>query len=104
MSVESMQAATLALLAVIAVVAVLTLVSLLRIAAFIREGRNAQKTIAERDSGPALHGLVQQTREVNRQLANIDKRLEKLEALEKVQIANLTYRDDVVRPVRESRP
>ena len=63
-----------------------------------------EKTIAERDSGPALHGLVQQTREVNRQLANIDKRLEKLEALEKVQIANLTYRDDVVRPVRESRP
>jgi hypothetical protein len=101
MNVEAMQAATLALLAVIAVVAVLTLVSLLRAVAFIREGRDAaQKMIAERDSGPALHGLVQQTREVNRQLANIDKRLEKLEALEKVQIAHFNYRDDTVRPVR----
>ena len=101
MGVETMQAATLALLAVIAVVAVLSLVSVLRVVAFIREGRDAaQKMIAERDSGPALHGLVQQTREVNRLLANIDKRLEKLEALEKVQIANLSYREDTVRPLR----
>ena len=102
MSVETMQAAV-ALLAVIAVVAVLSLILLLRAVAFIREGRDAaRKLIAERDSGPVLHGLVQQTREVNRLLANIDKRLEKLEALEKVQIANLSYRDDIVRPVRQS--
>jgi hypothetical protein len=96
---ETMQAATLVLLAVIAVVAVLSLVALWRAAAFVRKGQEeAQKIRAERDTGPALHGLVQQTREVNRQLANIDKRLEKLEALEKVQIANLSFRDETVRP------
>ena len=99
MSMETMQAATLVLLAVIAAVAVLSLVSLLRVAAVMRKGQaEAQKIWAERDPGPALHGLVQQTREVNRQLANIDKRLEKLEALEKVQIAHLTFRDETARP------
>ena len=101
MGMETIQAAALVLLAVIAVVAVLSLVSLLRVAVFIRKGRQeAHKIWAERDSGPALHGLVQQTREVNRQLANIDKRLEKLEALGKVQIANLTFRDEAARPNR----
>jgi hypothetical protein len=101
MSLETMQAATLVLLAVIAAVAVLSLVSLLRMAAFIRRGQqDAQRIRAERDPAPALHGLVQQTREVNRQLANIDKRLEKLEALEKVQIANLAFRDETARPNR----
>lgn len=98
MSMETMQAAILVLLAVIAVAAVSSLVSLLRMQAYIRRGQDAvQKLWAERDAGPALHGLVQQTREVNRQLATIDKRLEKLEALEKVQIANLGLRHDSVR-------
>ena len=101
MSMETMQAAALALLAVIAVVAVLSLAALLRVSAFLRKGQaEAQKLWAERDPGPALHGLVQQTREVNRQLANIDKRLEKLEALEKVQIANLSFRDEAARSNR----
>ena len=101
MSTETMLAAILVMLAVIAIVAVASLVSLIRVVAFIRQGRDAAHKIwAERDSGPALHGLVQQTREVNRHLANIDKRLEKLEALEKVQIANLVYRDDAGRPNR----
>ena len=101
MSTETMLAAILVVLAVIAAVAVLSLVSLMRVVAFIRQGRDAaQKIWAERDSGPALHGLVQQTREVNRQLANIDKRLEKLEALEKVRLANLAYREDAARPDR----
>ena len=101
MGVETMQAATLALLAVIAVVAVLSLVSILRILASVRKGQEAaQKIWAERDAGPALHGLVEQTREVNRQLANIAKRLEKLEALEKVQIANRAPRDDALHPSR----
>ena len=101
MSTDTMLAAILAMLAVIAAVGVFSLLSLMRVVAFIRQGRDAAHKIwAERDSGPALHGLVQQTREVNRQLANIDKRLEKLEALEKVQIANLTYRHDSVRSDR----
>ena len=83
MNVETMQAAILVVLTVIAAVAVLSLVLLLRIVAFIRQAQDAMQRIwAERDSGPALHALVQQTREVNRQLANMDKRLEKLEARE----------------------
>ena len=41
-----------------------------------------------------MHALVQQTREVNRVLGNIDKRLEKLQALEKVQIAHLSFREE----------
>ena len=101
MNVETMQAAILVMLAMIAAVAVLSLVLLFRIVAFIRQAQDAvQRIWAERDAGPALHGLVQQTREVNRQLANIDKRLEKLEALEKVQIAHLAYREDPARAAR----
>lgn len=101
MSLEAIGALTLVLLAMIAAVAVLSLVSLFKVAACLREGRDAaQKIWLERDAGPALHALVQQTREVNRLLANIDKRLEKLEALEKVQIANLGYRDEIARPQR----
>ena len=89
------------LLEIIAVAAVIGMVLLLRAAASIRRlQQDTHQVLASRDLGPVLHGLVQQTREVNRLLANIDKRLEKLEALEKVQIANLTFRDDHVRPKR----
>jgi hypothetical protein len=101
MSVDALQVAILAVLAVIAVVAVMSLVLFLRAVASIRDSQEATRQVwATRDPGPALHGLVQQTREVNRQLANIDKRLEKLEALEKVQIANASFRDDTIRPRR----
>ncbi|MCC7079315.1 MAG: hypothetical protein IT530_01470 [Burkholderiales bacterium] len=90
------------LLAIIAVTAVLGLVLALRAAASIRRlQEQTHQVLASRDLGPVLHGLVQQTREVNRLLANIDKRLEKLEALEKVQIANLTFREEVPRPKRQ---
>jgi hypothetical protein len=95
------QGLELGLLAVIAVVAVIGLALLLRAAAAIRRLQNdTHQVLASRDFGPVLHGLVQQTRDVNRLLANIDKRLEKLEALEKVQIANLSLRDDPLRPKR----
>ena len=101
MSAEVMQTGMLVLLAMLVAVAVAGLVFMLRAIASIREQQEAtQKILSGRDLGPVLHGLVQQTREVNRLLANIDKRLEKLEALEKVQIANLSFRDDPVRPKR----
>jgi hypothetical protein len=95
------QGLELGLLAVIAVIAVIGLALLLRAAAAIRRlQHDTHQVLAGRDFGPALHGLVQQTRDVNRLLANIDKRLEKLEALEKVQIATLSLRDEPVRPQR----
>lgn len=96
------QALGLMLVTVIAVVAVLSLVLVLRAAASIRRLQwETHQVLSSRDLGPVLHGLVQQTREVNRLLANIDKRLEKLEALEKVQIANLTFRGEAPRPQRQ---
>jgi hypothetical protein len=96
------QGAALVLLTIIAVVAVIGLILMLRAAAAIRRLQaETHQVLANRDLGPVLHGLVQQTRDVNRLLANIDKRLEKLEALEKVQIANLTFRDEQLRPKRQ---
>jgi hypothetical protein len=89
-------------LAVIAAAAVCGLVFMLRAAASIRRlHEQTHQVLSSRDLGPVLHGLVQQTREVNRLLANIDKRLEKLEALEKVQIANLSFREEALRPRRQ---
>jgi hypothetical protein len=91
----------LTLLAVVAVAAVLGLVLVLRAAGSIhRLQQETHRVSSSRDLGPVLHALVQQTREANRLLANIDKRLEKLEALEKVQIANLSFRDEAARPRR----
>lgn len=95
MSAQVVQIGMLLLLAVIALVAVLILLLLRQTLALVRDQQSAvQRFLTDRDFGPALHGLVQQTKEVNRLLANIDKRLEKLEALEKVQIANLTFREE----------
>ena len=83
------------LLAVIAVAVVAGLILGLRAAASIRRlQEQTHHVFTNRDLGPVLHGLVQQTRDVNRLLSNIDKRLEKLEALEKVQIANMSPRDE----------
>jgi len=88
------QSLGLVLLAVIAIVGVLATVLLLRAAGTIRRLQaETHQVLTARDLGPALHGLVQQTRDANRLLANIDKRLEKLEALEKVQIANMAPRE-----------
>jgi hypothetical protein len=98
MTADSIQGGIFILLAVIGIVAVLSLVT---IASAFRAIRLQQDTtnriLTSKDLGPALHGLVQQSKEMNRLLAIIDKRLEKLEALEKVQIANMTYRDDMNR-------
>ena len=96
------QSLLLILLAVIAIAAVAGLVLGLKAAASIRrQQEQTHQVLASRDLGPVLHGLVQQTCDVNRLLANIDKRLEKLEALEKVQIANMSLRDEPVRPKQQ---
>jgi len=101
MSAEMMQGGTLVLLAVIGVVAVLTLVMLASAFRAIREQQDStNRILSSKDLGPALHGLVQQTKEMNRLLGNIDKRLEKLEALEKVQIANMSLRDENARAAK----
>lgn len=89
------QGLALILLAVIAVAVVVGLVLGLRTAASMRrQQEHTHQVFASRDLGPVLHGLVQQTRDINRLLATIDKRLEKLEALEKIQIANMSLRDE----------
>jgi hypothetical protein len=101
MGLELLPAAALALLAIIAVAMLVLLAVVVRSAKAIGDAQaETQRLWTLRDPGPALHGLIQQTREVNRSLANIDKRLEKLEALEKVQIANMSLRDDPLRPKR----
>lgn len=98
MSADTIQGGIFILLAVIGIVAVLSLVTIASAFRAIRLQQDAtNRILTSKDLGPALHGLHQQTKEMNRLLANIDKRLEKLEALEKVQIANMTYRDDMNR-------
>lgn len=98
MSAEILQGAVVLLLTVIGVAAVLSLVlvhSALRTIRMQQEATN--RILSGKDVGPALHGLGQQSKEICRLLANIDKRLEKLEALEKVQIANMAYRQEMNR-------
>ncbi|MCC6531183.1 MAG: hypothetical protein IT531_01420 [Burkholderiales bacterium] len=99
---EAMQGVILVLLAVIAVAVVAAAVVAARIlSALHKQVQESHVLFSARDPGPVLHSLVQQTRDVNRLLANIDKRLEKLEALEKVQIANLSFRDEAARGTRQ---
>lgn len=95
MGVETMQGAILGLLGVLTLIAA---VSLALLAVALRSIRARQEQIHRlletKDVGPALHGIVQQARDINRVLATIDKRLEKLEALEKVQIAHFAMREE----------
>lgn len=95
MGVETMQGGMLGLLGVLTLIAA---VSLVMLAAALRAIRTRQEQIhrllESKDVGPALHGIVQQAREINRVLGTIDKRLEKLEALEKVQIAHFAMREE----------
>jgi hypothetical protein len=87
--------AILVVLTIIAVALIMGIMIMMRELAAIRSRQEAaQRTTASRDLGPAIHGIVQQLREVSRLLTNIDKRLEKLEVLQKMQIANVSLRQD----------
>lgn len=104
MSTDMMQGGMLFVLIIIGVLAVMTFFSMVAAFKAIRQQQEAtNRILSGKDSGPALHAVVQQTKEVNRLLANIDKRLEKLEALEKIQIANMSLRDDAPRGQQQLR-
>jgi len=91
MSPDLMQGGTLVLLGLIFVLAVLLLgVLLVALKAIRREQDATNRILASRDLGPVLHAMLQSSKETNTLLSNIDQRLAKLEALEKVQLANLT--------------
>ena len=86
-----MQGGTLVLLALIFVLFA-ALVGLLAISlrAVRRDLEAVLRLQTSRDEGPALHAILQAAKETNKLLHNIDQRLQKLEALEKVQLANWT--------------
>jgi hypothetical protein len=89
MSPYVMQGGTLLLLGLIFVLSVALLAVLMTaLKAIRREQDVCNRILAGRDTGPVLHGLLQATKESNKLLHNIDQRLQKLEALEKVQLAN----------------
>ena len=91
MSPDLMQGGTLVLLGLIVVLAVLLLgVLLVALKAIRREQDATNRILASRDLGPVLHSIMQSGKETNKLLNNIDQRLAKLEALEKVQLANWT--------------
>ena len=91
MSADMMQSGMLVLLGLIVVLAVLLLgVLMVALKGIRREQDATNRILASRDLGPVLHAVLQSTKESNRLLSNIDQRLQKLEALEKVQLANWT--------------
>ena len=57
-----------------------------------REVEAARKQLATMDWGVMLLNGVQQLKEAVKALETIDKRLQKLEALEKVQLSNINFR------------
>ena len=92
------------LLGVVAVLLVGSIVVLASIAAQLKalrhEAEIARAQLQKMDWSHLLFNGVQHLKEAGQALDTIDKRLQKLEALEKVQIANLTYRDEPLHPDR----
>lgn len=96
---DLMQLATLILVGVIAVATVGGWIWVMRVlAAARRRDDELRRALASQDPGPVLHGLVQQVREGNRRLTNLEKRIEKLEALQKVRIVRPAEYDETVHP------
>ena len=92
----SLEAGTLAVMAVLLfMVIVLMLVIARQIEAIRREAEAARSQLAKMDPSPLLFNGVQQLKDVLKALETIDKRLQKLEALEKVQISHIIPRAGV---------
>ena len=77
------------------VIIVLMVVIARQIKAMRREAEAARSQFAKMDPSPLLFNGVQQLKEVLKALETIDKRLQKLEALEKVQISHINLRAGV---------
>ncbi len=92
----SLEAGMLAVMAVLLfMVIVLMLVIARQIEAMRREAEAARSQLAKMDPSPLLFNGVQQLKDVLKALETIDKRLQKLEALEKVQISHIIPRAGV---------
>ena len=91
MSPDMMQGGILVLLGLIFLL-VIALFAVVRVAlkAIRQQQEAANRILASRDLGPVLHAVLQATKDSNKLLGNIDQRLQKLEALEKIQLANWT--------------
>lgn len=75
--------------------AILMLVMVVQLRAMKREVEAARLQLAKMDWGVMLLNGVQQLKQVTIALEQIDKRLQKLEALQKVQISHINLRQGV---------
>jgi hypothetical protein len=92
----SLQAGMLAVVALLLLMVIVLMVAIGRqVRAMRREAEAARSQLAKMDPSPLLFNGVQQLKDVLKALETIDKRLQKLEALEKVQISHLNVRTGV---------
>ena len=92
----SLEAGMLAVMAVLLLMVIVLMVVIAReIKAMRREAEAARSQFAKMDPSPLLFNGVQQLKDVLKALETIDKRLHKLEALEKVQISHINPRAGV---------
>ena len=92
----SLQAGMLAVVALLLLMVIVLMVAIARqIKAMRREAEAARSQLAKMDPSPLLFNGVQQLKDVLKALETIDKRLQKLEALEKVQISHINLRAGV---------
>ena len=87
------------LLGVVAVMLLVAIVLMTSIAAQLkalrRDAEEARSQLARMDWGQLLFNGVQQLKDVVKGLETIDKRLQKLEAIEKVQLSHINLRAGV---------
>jgi hypothetical protein len=89
MAIETLLGATALLLALMAI---LLMVLVMQLLGMRREARETSALIAKMDWGAMLFNNVQQLRAAVEALEQIEKRLQKLEALEKVHLSNINSR------------
>lgn len=89
-SLDTMVLAAVACMLLVVIVLMATMAAQLK--AMRREADGARKQLAKMDPSQLLLSGLQQMKEAVRALDTIDKRLQKLEALEKVQISHINLR------------
>ena len=84
-----------AVVVLLLVTAVLMLVMVMQLRAMRREVESTRLQLAKMDWGVMLLNGVQQLKQATLALEQIDKRLQKLEAIEKVQLSHINLRQGV---------
>lgn len=74
-------------------VTVLMLIMVMRLRAMRHEFRETRLQLSKMDWGTMLFNGIQQLKQATAALEQIDKRLQKLEALEKIQISHINLRE-----------